>query len=37
MRRSLLYQADAVFGMSSRIDYTPRPDETQWLYPLRIK
>jgi peptide/nickel transport system substrate-binding protein len=32
-----LFQADAVFGMSSRIDYTPRPDETQWLYPLRIK
>jgi hypothetical protein len=23
--------------MSTRIDYTPRPDETQWLYPLRIK
>lgn len=32
-----LFQADAVFGMSTRIDYTPRPDETQWLYPLRIK
>jgi len=32
-----LYQADAVFGMSSRIDYTPRPDETQWLYPLGLK
>jgi peptide/nickel transport system substrate-binding protein len=32
-----LYQADAAFGMSSRIDYTPRPDETQWLYPLAIK
>jgi len=32
-----LYQADAVFGMSTRIDYTPRPDETQWLYPLGIK
>jgi len=32
-----LYQADAVFGMSNRIDYTPRPDETQWLYPLGLK
>ncbi|MGH7312144.1 MAG: ABC transporter substrate-binding protein, partial [Candidatus Rokuibacteriota bacterium] len=32
-----LFQADAVFGMSTRIDYTPRPDETQWLYPLRLK
>ena len=32
-----LYQADAVFGMSTRIDYTPRPDETQWLYPLGLK
>jgi peptide/nickel transport system substrate-binding protein len=32
-----LFQADAVFGMSTRIDYTPRPDETQWLYPLAIK
>ena len=32
-----LFQADAAFGMSSRIDYTPRPDETQWLYPLAIK
>jgi peptide/nickel transport system substrate-binding protein len=32
-----LFQADAVFGMSTRIDYTPRPDETQWLYPLGIK
>jgi peptide/nickel transport system substrate-binding protein len=32
-----LYQADGVFGMSTRIDYTPRPDETQWLYPLGIK
>jgi peptide/nickel transport system substrate-binding protein len=32
-----LFQADAVFGMSARIDYTPRPDETQWLYPLGLK
>jgi peptide/nickel transport system substrate-binding protein len=32
-----LFQADAVFGMSTRIDYTPRPDETQWLYPLGLK
>ena len=32
-----LFQADGVFGMSTRIDYTPRPDETQWLYPLGIK
>ncbi|MGH7392980.1 MAG: ABC transporter substrate-binding protein, partial [Candidatus Rokuibacteriota bacterium] len=32
-----LFQADAVFGMSNRIDYTPRPDETQWLYPLGLK
>ena len=32
-----LYQADAVFGMSNRVDYTPRPDETQWLYPLGLK
>ena len=32
-----LYQADAVFGMSSRVDYAPRPDETQWLYPLGLK
>jgi peptide/nickel transport system substrate-binding protein len=32
-----LFQADAVFGMSTRIDYTPRPDETQWLYPLALK
>jgi hypothetical protein len=23
--------------MSARVDYTPRPDETQWLYPLRLK
>src|SRR5262245_10573036 len=32
-----LFQADGVFGMSTRIDYTPRPDETQWLYPLGLK
>jgi peptide/nickel transport system substrate-binding protein len=32
-----LFQADAAFGMSTRIDYTPRPDETQWLYPLGLK
>jgi peptide/nickel transport system substrate-binding protein len=32
-----LYQADAAFGMSTRVDYTPRPDETQWLYPLALK
>jgi peptide/nickel transport system substrate-binding protein len=32
-----LFQADAVFGMSTRIDYSPRPDETQWLYPLGLK
>jgi peptide/nickel transport system substrate-binding protein len=32
-----LYQADAVFGMSNRIVYEPRPDETQWLYPLEVK
>jgi peptide/nickel transport system substrate-binding protein len=32
-----LFQADAVFGMSTRIDYTPRPDETQWLFPLGLK
>jgi peptide/nickel transport system substrate-binding protein len=32
-----LYQADAAFGMSARVDYTPRPDETQWLYPLGLK
>ena len=32
-----LFQADAVFGMSTRIDYTPRPDETQWLYPLALR
>lgn len=32
-----LFQADAVFGMSTRIDYAPRPDETQWLYPLGIR
>jgi peptide/nickel transport system substrate-binding protein len=32
-----LFQADAALGMSTRIDYTPRPDETQWLYPLGIK
>src|SRR5438093_2359354 len=32
-----LFQADAVFGMSNRIDYTPRPDETQWLYPLALR
>jgi hypothetical protein len=23
--------------MSTRIDYTPRPDETQWLYPLGLR
>jgi peptide/nickel transport system substrate-binding protein len=32
-----LYQADAAFGMSVKVDYTPRPDETQWLYPLALK
>src|SRR5262245_24837104 len=32
-----LFQADAVFGMSTRIEYTPRPDETQWLYPLGLR
>jgi peptide/nickel transport system substrate-binding protein len=32
-----LFQADGVFGMSTRIDYAPRPDETQWLYPLGIR
>jgi peptide/nickel transport system substrate-binding protein len=32
-----LYQADAAFGMSVKVDYTPRADETQWLYPLAIK
>ena len=32
-----LFQADAVFGMTTRIDYMPRPDETQWLYPLAIR
>lgn len=32
-----LFQADGVFGMSTRIDYAPRPDETQWLYPLGLK
>src|SRR5499426_3822803 len=32
-----LYQADAAFGMSARVDYTPRPDETQWLYPLKLR
>jgi len=32
-----LFQADAVFGMSTRIDYAPRPDETQWLYPLGLR
>ena len=36
-RLHFLFQADGVFGMSTRIDYTPRPDETQWLYPLGIK
>ena len=32
-----LYQADAAFGMSARVDYTPRPDETQWLYPTEAE
>lgn len=32
-----LFQADAVFGMSKKIDYNPRPDETQWLYPLGLR
>jgi peptide/nickel transport system substrate-binding protein len=32
-----LYQADAAFGMSARVDYAPRPDETQWLYPMKLK
>ena len=32
-----LFQADAVSGMSTRVDYNPRPDETQWLYPLALK
>jgi peptide/nickel transport system substrate-binding protein len=32
-----LFQADAVFGMTTRVDYTPRPDETQWLYPLALR
>jgi peptide/nickel transport system substrate-binding protein len=32
-----LYQADAAFAMSAKVDYTPRPDETQWLYPLGLK
>ncbi len=32
-----LYQADAAFGMSARVDYTPRADETQWLYPMTLK
>jgi peptide/nickel transport system substrate-binding protein len=32
-----LYQADSVFGMSVKVDYTPRADETQWLYPLTLK
>ena len=32
-----LFQADAVFGMNKRVDYNPRPDETQWLYPLGLK
>jgi len=25
------------FGMSARVDYTPRADETQWLYPMTLK
>src|SRR5262245_38697950 len=32
-----LYQADAAFGMSAKVDYTPRPDDTQWLFPLALK
>jgi peptide/nickel transport system substrate-binding protein len=32
-----LFQADSVFGMRTRVDYTPRADETQWLYPLTLK
>jgi peptide/nickel transport system substrate-binding protein len=32
-----LFQADGVFGQSTKIDYEPRPDETQWLYPLGLK
>jgi peptide/nickel transport system substrate-binding protein len=32
-----LYQADAAFGMNVKVDYTPRADETQWLYPLALK
>jgi len=32
-----LFQADSVFGMTTRVDYTPRADETQWLYPMTVK
>jgi len=31
-----LYQSDAVFAMSKRLDYEPRADETQWLYPAKL-
>ena len=29
-----LFQNDAVFAMNKKVSYEPRPDETQWLYPL---
>jgi peptide/nickel transport system substrate-binding protein len=32
-----LFQADGVFAMSNRVDYEPRADETQWLYPISLK
>jgi peptide/nickel transport system substrate-binding protein len=32
-----LLQADGVFAMSNKIDYAPRPDETQWFYTLGLK
>lgn len=31
-----LYQSDAVFAMNKRLDYEPRADETQWLYPAKL-
>ena len=30
-----LFQNDAVFAMKRNVSYTPRADETQWLYPLQ--
>jgi len=31
-----LLQNDAVFAMNKKVQYEPRPDETQWLYPARM-